>query len=318
MTIRLNAPASAGWHHAMNRSAPGSGWLGDRSAMAALVARLGDTCATFPVDFHAYCLLPRHYHLLVRGEPVAVDATVEAFESGSAFPRAGPHRRIPVSLGRHLMEVSRYIHLNPVDAGLAWRPEDWPFSSFRGYLGDVSSPPWLTTAAVLGRFGTIGARHRHRAYVYAGIDPCTRDVAGRPRWRVLFAPGSLDEDLAWRVEPVLTLRPADASRRPRHTARIPLAELAREIAASFDVPVASLKVVRLGGSRAAVARGALVYSARSLGGYRLSHVAAWMRYASPAAAAAAADRFDRALRERPGLAALVPALRAAGASSSGT
>lgn len=314
MNRRLKAPASAGWLHAMNRIEPGSAWLGGRTAAAAFVARLGETCAAFPVDVHAYCLLPRHFHLLVRGELGEVDATVEAFESVSAFPRSGRHRRVPVGLGRHLMEVSRYIHLNPVDAGLAWRPEDWPYSSFRGYLGDLAAPKWLTTAAVLGRFGALGARHRHRAYVYAGIDPGTRDVDGRPRWRVLFAPGSLDEDLAWRIEPVLAPPRSGALLAPPMS----LAALARRVSAAAGVPVASLRVVRLGGARAAVARGAFVHAARAMGGHRLSDVAVWVGYASPAAAAAAAERFDRALATRPGLASLLRAITGTGGSPSGT
>jgi putative transposase len=314
MKRRLKAPASAGWHHAMNRIEPGGGWLGGRSAAAALVKRLGESCAGFPVDVHAYCLLPRHYHLLVRGERGAVDAAVAAFEAGSAFPRSAPHRRVPVSLGRHLMEVSRYIHLNPVDAGLAWRPEDWPYSSFRGYLGDLRAPSWLTTAAVLARFGAIGARHRHRAYVYAGIDPGTRDVDGRPRWRVLFAPGSLAEDLAWRIEPVLMARRGGPSPAPPMS----LPALARRVSWASGVSVASLRAVRLGGPRAAVARGAFVYAARAMGGHRLSDAAAWIGYASPAAAAAAAERFDRALAAHPSLTLLLAAIRGAGGSSSGT
>ena len=119
----------------------------------------------------------------------------------------GTLRIIPVAFGRHLTAVSRYIHLNPVDAGLVWLPEHWPYSSFPTYLGEDGALRWIATEAVLGRFGLIGARHRHRAYVYAGMDPGTRDADGRPRWSGMEGVGSLADDLAWRVEPVLTCRP---------------------------------------------------------------------------------------------------------------
>jgi hypothetical protein len=194
------------------------------------------------------------------------------------------------------MSVSRYIHLNPVDAGLVWCPEHWPFSSFRAYLGDLTAPRFILTGAVLGRFGTIGARHRHRAYVYAGMDPGTRDGDGRPRWSALFGPGSTVEDLAWRIEPVLAFRTRPpGSLRPGTS----LHRLARMIAHAFDVPTEELRSVRGGGLQAAVARGALVYAARAQGDRRLRDVAAFMGYASPASAAAAAERFDRALRLDP-------------------
>jgi hypothetical protein len=191
------------------------------------------------------------------------------------------------------MIVSRYIHLNPVDAGLVWCPEDWPFSSFAAYLGDPTSPRFVSTAALLGRFGTIGARHRHRAYVYAGMDPGTRDGDGRPHWSALFGSGSPGEDSAWRIEPVLTPR---APRPERSDPGISLHRLARVVAREFDVSTEVLRSVRAGGPAAAIARGALVYAARGQGDRRLRDVAAFMGYASPASAAAAAERFDRALR----------------------
>jgi hypothetical protein len=192
-----------------------------------------------------------------------------------------------------------------------WCPEHWTYSSFRGYLGDPTAPSFLLTEAVLGRFGAIGARHRHRAYVYAGLDPGTRDFEGRPRWSALFHPGSSSEDLAWRIEPVLT-----RSSRPRASSvpAVSLHRLARVIAEAFEVSTEALRSVRRGGPAAAVARGALIHAARAQGDRRLHEVAAFVGYASPAGTAAAAERFDRALRLDPGLASRLD--RAVGAATS--
>jgi putative transposase len=283
----------------MNRAPDGAPWIRDRAAAAAFLARVGEICFAFPVDVHAYCLLPRHYHILMRAESEPLRAALAHLESESGFPGTQSPRAVPVVFGRHLMGVSRYIHLNPVDAGLVWRPEHWPFSSFRAYLGDLTAPRFIRTEAVLGRFGTIGARHRHRAYVYAGMDPGTRDGDGRPRWSALFVQGSWAEDLAWRIEPALELR-ARGSPVPTHAAS--LCGLARAVAGVFEIPVKALTSARVGGAASASARGALVYAARAQGGRRLRDVAAFMGYASPASAAAAAERFERVLRLDPGLA----------------
>jgi putative transposase len=283
----------------MNRAAGGAAWLRDGGGAGSFLVRIGETCSAFPVDLHAYCLLPRHYHLLVRAELEPLRAALAQLEAAAGFPPAAPPRAVPVGFGRHLTSVSRYIHLNPVDAGLVWYPEQWAYSSFRGYLGDVQAPAFLLTEAVLGRFGTIGARHRHRAYVYAGMDPGTRDFDGRPRWSALFHPGSPSEDLAWRIEPVLT----PCARHPAPpTPAVSLHRLARAIAEAFDVSAEALRSVRRGGSAAALARGALIHAARAQGTRRLHEVAAFVGYASPAVTAAAAERFDRALRVDPGLA----------------
>jgi hypothetical protein len=283
----------------MNRAAGGAAWLRDGRAAGSFLVQIGETCSAFPEDLHAYCLLPRHYHLLVRAELDPLRAALAQLEARSGFPRGAPPRAVPVGFGRHLTSVSRYIHLNPVDAGLVWRPEHWTYSSFRGYLGDPTAPRFLLTEAVLGRFGAIGARHRHRAYVYAGLDPGTRDFDGRPRWSALFHPGSPSEDLAWRIEPVLTL---DARRPAYLVPVVSLHRLARVIAEAFEVSTEALRSVRRGGPTADVARGALIHAARAQGNRTLHEVAAFVGYSSAAGTAAAAERFDRALRVDPGLA----------------
>ena len=234
----------------------------------------------------------------MRAELPALRDSIASLSSESETIRAGAPRIIPVAYGRHLTAVSRYIHLNPVDAGLVWCPEHWPYTSFRAYLGEVGTPRWITTDAVLGRFGLIGARHRHRAYVYAGMDPGSRDADGRPRWSGMLGGGGLAEDLAWRVEPVLATY---AVRRSIATPAPSLWQLAHAVATAFDVTAAVLRTVRTGGPLAARARGALVHAARQLRGFRPSDVAAFMGYASPAAAAAAAERFASAVRIDPAL-----------------
>ena len=73
----------------------------------------------------------------------------------------------------HLVRVSRYIHRNPVEAGLAHAPEDWAWSSAGAYLGTKEGPTWLRTDAVLEMFGRV-ARREYRAFLAAGVDEETR------------------------------------------------------------------------------------------------------------------------------------------------
>jgi hypothetical protein len=289
---RLKAPATAGWLHVMGRTDP-------RRDGARAIACLAAACGRLPVDLHAYCVLPGHFHLLLRGGlPAAREMALSVAEpSGPAI------RVVGVAFGRHLMEVSRYVHLNPVEAALADQPDDWPFSSFRFYLGEPVAPSWLVTEAVLGRFGTIGARHRYRAFIEAGLDRGTRDVNGRPLWDALFAAGSDAENTAWRIEPVLARRGGPRADGADWAGRIaerrvapPPAALARTVARRFGVPVAALRSSRTGGPQAALARGALVHEARAGGGLALASLAAWIGYRSPSGAVAAAERFRRAAR----------------------
>jgi putative transposase len=98
------------------------------------------------VEIIAYCLMPTHYHLLVLSmtddmsdhmQPFALSYTKAINRRfgrvGSLFQ--GRFRAIHVDRDAYLLHLSRYIHLNPVRAGLVRRPEDWEFSSYRDFIG---------------------------------------------------------------------------------------------------------------------------------------------------------------------------------------
>ena len=98
-------------------------------------------------DIIAYCLMPNHYHLLVRAktdafshkvmQPFATSYTKainkEQSRVGALFQ--GRFKGKHIERDRYLLHLSRYIHRNPVDAGLVSMPADWVFSSYREYIG---------------------------------------------------------------------------------------------------------------------------------------------------------------------------------------
>ncbi|MEX1052724.1 MAG: transposase [Patescibacteria group bacterium] len=94
----------------------------------------------------AYCIMPDHYHLLIK---VLTDYSLSKYISDAEnsfsryfnikFKRKGPiwqsrFRSVEVKTDEQLLHVSRYIHLNPVTDYLVERPEDWPLSSYRDYI----------------------------------------------------------------------------------------------------------------------------------------------------------------------------------------
>jgi REP element-mobilizing transposase RayT len=95
----------------------------------------------------AYCLMPNHYHLLLRqdtDEPlsrfisVLFNAYVQALNrqqgrKGTLFE--GRFRHAGVDREEYLVHLCRYIHLNPVKGGLAAAPEDWPYSNYQEWIG---------------------------------------------------------------------------------------------------------------------------------------------------------------------------------------
>lgn len=116
----------------------------------------------------AYCLMPNHYHLLLRITSDLFSKDMQAFgtsyskainaqedRSGSLFQGRFQTRHVPTS--EDCLNLSRYIHRNPV--ALVRSLRDWTFSSYPDYLGlrDGTLPD---KAAILGEFGGVEAYER--------------------------------------------------------------------------------------------------------------------------------------------------------------
>ena len=65
----------------------------------------------------------------------------------------GRFKAILVERESYLLELSRYVVLNPARAGMVAAPGDWPWSSYGPTVGETPTPRWLETDVVLGMFG---------------------------------------------------------------------------------------------------------------------------------------------------------------------
>jgi len=112
---------------------------------------------------HAYCLMTNHYHLLIetvdptlsRGMRQLNGVYTQAFNRrhervGHLFQ--GRYKAILVEKEAYLLELSRYIVLNPVRAKMVKKPEEWEWSSYRATAGLEGAPSFLTTDWILSQF----------------------------------------------------------------------------------------------------------------------------------------------------------------------
>ena len=122
----------------------------------------------------AYCLMNNHVHLLLETPVANLSAGMQRLHSGYAQTFNARHRRAGhVFQGRYgavrmrsdgqLCLTAAYIARNPVEAGLAERPEQWPWSSYRVSTRSPR-PPWLNTDRLLAYFGA-DRDAAHRRYV---------------------------------------------------------------------------------------------------------------------------------------------------------
>lgn len=136
-----------GYYHIYNRGAARQSIFREEKHYIYLLRLLKKVTAECLVTVVAYCLLPNHYHWLLRqdGEISAGKVPARVFGSYSqAFNKdcqrtgtlfEGPYKAIAVDNDAYLLHLCRYIHLNPVRHGLAAAPQDWPYSNYPEWLG---------------------------------------------------------------------------------------------------------------------------------------------------------------------------------------
>lgn len=131
---------------------------------------------------YAYCLMDNHYHLLVETPEANLSRGMRRLNASYTQRFNRRHKRVGhVLQGRfksllvekesYLLELCRYLVLNPVRAAMVETAADWRWSSYRATVGDEPAPTWLDAAGVLALFAPepTAARHAYRSFVQAGI-----------------------------------------------------------------------------------------------------------------------------------------------------
>ena len=198
----------------------------DRSEFLALLHR---ACDRHDWICHGYCLMSNHYHLLLQTQTSSLSQGMK-FINGTytqSFNRRhkrvghvfqGRFKSILVERDSYLLELARYLVLNPVRAQMVRAAKDWPWSSYRATAGLSAAPPSLTTDWILGNFGArrSQAQQRYREFVKAG--------KGQPSpWQSLknqiyLGTDEFVEDMQCHIDPNQSLEdiPKPQTAKPQH------------------------------------------------------------------------------------------------------
>ena len=176
---RIHIPG--GVYHVMLRGNGGQEIFLEPADNAHFLNLLAEGETRFGFRCHGYCLMPNHAHLVLQAGAVPLSRAMQnlafrhtrhinARERRIGHLFQGRYKAILVDAESYLLELVRYVHLNPVRAGLAAAPEAWRWSGHRAYLGRAGAP-WLTTDWVLGLLSPRegAARAAYRAFVADGM-----------------------------------------------------------------------------------------------------------------------------------------------------
>ena len=179
------------YYHVMNRGR-GSRWIFHSDIYyEAFLTCLEESYERYDARIHAYCLMGNHYHLLVETPLANLDRIMRHINGvftqrynrlkktdGPLF--RGRYKSILVDEDSYLLQVSRYIHRNPVEvkgASIdALNSHRW--SSYPSYINQVKSPYWLTRSRTYSLLGGRNSAAKYEAFVLRGNDAQTREFYG--------------------------------------------------------------------------------------------------------------------------------------------
>lgn len=177
--LRLDFPGAV--HHVTTRGNAQAAIFVDDGDRRSLLGVLDEVVALRNWRCHAYCLMDNHYHLLVETPEGNLSAGMRQLNGvytqrfnrrhhrvGHLFQ--GRFKAILVERESHLLELSRYVVLNPVRAGMVAEPAAYPWSSYTATVGLVKRPSWLVVDWIVNQFGAdfYTARRLYAQFVAEG------------------------------------------------------------------------------------------------------------------------------------------------------
>ncbi len=181
--LRITYPGA--FYHITSRGNERKAIFKSRADRQKFLAYLESATERYSAVIHCYCLMDNHYHLLLEtpagnlpqimrhiNGAYTTYFNIKRDRSGHLFQ--GRYKAILVEKDAYAKELSRYIHLNPVRAGIVAKPEAYEWTSFAAYAGVKPSPEWLVRGFILGYFSPQkkAAQKRYKVFV--------ESILGRP------------------------------------------------------------------------------------------------------------------------------------------
>jgi len=148
-------------YHVINRGNNRAEVFFKEEDYVAFFRAIGHACVEVPMPVFAYCVMPNHFHLVVRPEGDGdlstwmhwlLNAHVRRYHQhyrGSGHVWQGRFKAFPIQEDDHLVTVLRYVERNAVRAKLVRRAENWRWSSARLLKDAAARPTWLTDPPIV-------------------------------------------------------------------------------------------------------------------------------------------------------------------------
>jgi REP element-mobilizing transposase RayT/DNA-directed RNA polymerase specialized sigma24 family protein len=180
--LRIEFPGAV--YHVTSRGDRGEAIFVDDEDRLGLLELVSQALSRFDAQMLAYCLMGNHYHFVLHTRRANLSLLMRHINGvyTQAYNRRhnkvghlfqGRFKAILVDRDAYLLEVCRYVELNPVRAGMKRKPQAWRWSSYRAHAGLEATPDWLDSdglySYLLGRPAQTAADRRRAADRYATL-----------------------------------------------------------------------------------------------------------------------------------------------------
>ena len=182
MSRPLRLELCGGLYHVTSRGDRREDIYADSTDREVWLDTLAQCCERYNWAIHAWCQMSNHYHLVIETAEANLSAGMRQLNGvytqkvnrrhqrvGHVFQ--GRFKAILVERDSYLLELGRYVVLNPVRAGMVKHVRQWKWSSYHAMVGTALCPEWLHTDWVLSQFGASRARQnaRYIEFVQEGV-----------------------------------------------------------------------------------------------------------------------------------------------------
>ena len=201
MRMRVRSVSAGAIYHVYTRGVLRNPIFADDQDRQQFLRLLALTADQLRVEVRSFCLMGNHVHLhlktLLANLPAAMQLLLGAYarhfnerheRSGHVFESR--YFSPLVEPGYFEARLTRYIHRNPVAAGMVSSPDEWAWSSCKAYLGLVGCPSWLVPGPVLETLGGTAAEALTNYRGFLGIDAEDMDSVTMPTFERPVAIGS--------------------------------------------------------------------------------------------------------------------------------
>ena len=272
--LRIEYPGA--YYHVMNRGLSRRDIFLEDKGRESFLDLLFDISRLWKVEIFAYCLMGNHYHLLLQTPKGGLSRAMRHLDGiytqqfNRGHRRDGPlfrgrYRAILIDAEQYFLSVVRYIHQNPVMAGVVSDMDRYRWSSHRGYLYKSERPVWLNTDAVLSRFGRL---REYQEFMHSEMEREVVDFYKAAYQRPILGDRGF---IGW-VKQRLGDRAKVEEEKPesRRVFGLRVEEIARVTARVYGKRLEELRRSRRGEENEA--RSMAMYLCRTLGGHRHSEI----------------------------------------------